>query len=298
MAYQSSIEELAEKIGKLIYEKEPKEFLEQLKKYGFLDVQEELKIKDLSTIIKIISKYNFPAGIFLSMNYTAKILLKSNEISSIYTENSTFSTCLKPDGKFFIFADIADFILKVEKEKIKIFSRENINLHKIPSLSFDLFAFSKREEEIEQNLLISNLSLSIYEFFSKLYFFIDCAICGMMEHTLELVQKYTAERIQGGKPIKDYFAIKEKIYRISEFLNIVSEIIDSLSENHEKINKKSFFLTGFAMRECPILISEAIQVFGGYGYMKDFKIEKLYREAETIKSLTEVYKLESFKTET
>jgi len=297
MAYQSSIEELAEKIGKSIYEKEPKEFSEQLKKYGFLDVQEELTIKDLSTIIKTISRYNFSAGVFISMNYAVKILLKSNEIPSISTENTTFSTCLKPNGKFFIFANIADFILEVEKEKTNIFSRENINLRKIPSLSFDLFTFSKKEYETEQNLHIRNLNISNYEFFSKLYFFIDCAICGMMEYALELVRKYAAERIQGGKPIKDYFAIKEKIYRISEFVNIVSEVIDNLSENQEKIHKKSFFLTGFVIRECPVLISEAIQVFGGYGYMKDFKVEKLYREAETIKSLTEIYKLESFKTE-
>jgi hypothetical protein len=297
MTYQNSVEESAEKIGKLIYEKEPKEFSEQLKKYRFLDVQEELEIKDLSTIIKTISRHNFPAGIFIAMNYATKIFLRSNEISSVPTENTTFSTCLKPDGKFFIFADIADFILEVEKEKIKIFPRENINLHKIPSLSFELFKISKKEEETKQNFHISNLNLSTYDFFSKLHFFIDCAICGMMKYALGLVQKYASERIQGRKPIKDYFAIKEKIYRISEFVNIISEVIDNLSENPEKIQSKSFFLTGFVIRECPILLSEAIQVFGGYGYMKDFKVEKLYREAETLRNLTEIYKLEFFKPE-
>ncbi|MDT7906484.1 MAG: acyl-CoA dehydrogenase family protein [Candidatus Calescibacterium sp.] len=297
MIYQSSIEELAEKIGRSIYEKEPHDFSEQLKKYGFLDVQEEFEIKDLSAIIKAISRYNFPAGIFIAMNYATKILLKSNKISSVPTENITFSTCLKPDGKFFIFADIADFIIEVEKEKIKMFSRENINLHKIPSLSFELFTISKKEDRAGQNLHLSNLNQSPYEFFSKLYFFIDCAICGMMEYALSLAQKYASERIQGGKPIKDYFAIKEKIYKISEFVNIVSEIIDNLSENPEKIHRKSFFITGFVLRESPILLSEAIQIFGGYGYMKDFKVEKLYREAETLRNLTEIYKLEFFKPE-
>jgi len=297
MIYQSSIEELAEKIGRSIYEKEPHDFSEQLKKYGFLDVQEEFEIKDLSAIIKTISRYNFPAGIFISMNYAAKILLKLNKISAVPTENITFSTCLKPDGKFFIFADIADFIIEVEKEKIKMFSRENINLHKIPSLSFELFTISKKEDRAGQNLHLSNLNQSPYEFFSKLYFFIDCAICGMMEYALSLVQKYASERIQGGKPIKDYFAIKEKIYKISEFVNIVSEIIDNLSENPEKIHRKSFFITGFVLRESPILLSEAIQIFGGYGYMKDFKVEKLYREAETLRNLTEIYKLEFFRAE-
>jgi hypothetical protein len=295
MIYQSSIEELAEKIGRSIYEKEPHDFSEQLKKYGFLDVQEEFEIKDLSAIIKAISRYNFPAGIFISMNYAAKIFLKSNKISSVPTENITFSTCLKSDGKFFIFADLADFILEVEKEKIKIFPRESINLHKIPSLSFEIFEISKKEDETWQNF--HNLNQSPYEFFSKLYFFIDCAICGMMEYALSLAQKYASERIQGGKPIKDYFAIKEKIYKISEFVNIVSEIIDNLSENPEKIHRKSFFITGFVLRESPILLSEAIQIFGGYGYMKDFKVEKLYREAETLRNLTEIYKLEFFKPE-
>jgi hypothetical protein len=295
MIYQSSIEELAEKIGRSIYEKEPHDFSEQLKKYGFLDVQEEFEIKDLSAIIKAISRYNFPAGIFIAMNYTAKIFLKSNKISSVPTENTIFSTSLKPNGKFFIFADLADFILEVEKEKIKMFSRENINLHKIPSLSFEIFEISKKEDETWQNF--HNLNQSPYEFFSKLYFFIDCAICGMMEYALSLVQKYASERIQGGKPIKDYFAIKEKIYKISEFVNIVSEIIDNLSENPEKIHRKSFFITGFVLRESPILLSEAIQIFGGYGYMKDFKVEKLYREAETLRNLTEIYKLELFKPE-
>jgi alkylation response protein AidB-like acyl-CoA dehydrogenase len=119
----------------------------------------------------------------------------------------------------------------------------------------------------------------------------------MMEYALDLVQKYASERIQGGKPIKDYFAIKEKICKISEFVNIVSEVIDNLSENPEKIHRKSFFITGFALRESTILLSEAIQIFGGYGYMKDFKVEKLYREAETLRNLTEIYKLEFFKPE-
>jgi hypothetical protein len=295
MIYQSSIEELAEKIGRSIYENEPRDFSEQLKKYGFLDVQEEFEIKDLSVIIKAISRYNFPAGIFIAMNYAAKIFLKSNKISSVHTENTIFSTSLKPDGKFFMFADLAGFILEVEKEKIKIFPRESINLHKIPSLSFEIFEISKKEDETWQNF--HNLNQSPYEFFSKLYFFIDCAICGMMEYALSLAQKYASERIQGGKPIKDYFAIKEKIYKISEFVNIVSEIIDNLSENPEKIRRKSFFITGFVLRESPILLSEAIQIFGGYGYMKDFKVEKLYREAETLRNLTEIYKLEFFKPE-
>jgi hypothetical protein len=295
MIYQSSIEELAEKIGRSIYENEPRDFSEQLKKYGFLDVQEEFEIKDLSAIIKAISRYNFPAGIFISMNYAAKIFLKSNKISSLPTENKIFSTCLKPNGKFFIFADLTDFIIGVEKEKIKIFPKESINLNKIPSLSFEIFEISKKEDETWQNF--HNLNQSPYEFFSKLYFFIDCAICGMMEYALSLVQKYASERIQGGKPIKDYFAIKEKIYKISEFVNIVSEIIDNLSENPEKIHRKSFFITGFVLRESPILLSEAIQIFGGYGYMKDFKVEKLYREAETLRNLTEIYKLEFFKPE-
>ena len=117
MPHRSSIEEPAEKIGKSIYEKEPGEFSEQLKKYGFLDVQEELEIKDLSAIVKTISRYNFPAGVFIAMNYTAKILLKSNQISSVPTENTIFSTSLKPDGKFFMFTDLADSVLEIEKEK-------------------------------------------------------------------------------------------------------------------------------------------------------------------------------------
>jgi len=295
MPHRSSIEEPAEKIGKSIYEKEPGEFSEQLKKYGFLDVQEELEIKDLSAIVKTISRYNFPAGVFIAMNYTAKILLKSNQISSVPTENTIFSTSLKPDGKFFMFTDLADSVLEIEKEKIKIFPRENINLNKVPSLSFELFTISKKGNDTWRNL--HNLNQSPYEFFSKLYFFIDCAICGMMEYALDLVQKYASERIQGGKPIKDYFAIKEKIYKISEFVNIVSEVIDNLSENPEKIHRKSFFITGFALRESAILLSEAIQIFGGYGYMKDFKVEKLYREAETLRNLTEIYKLELLKPE-
>lgn len=125
------------------------------------------------------------------------------------------------------------------------------------------------------------------------------ACMGAAKYGLELTLKYTKERRQFGKAIADFTATKEKLadmalriyaleslqYRTAGYLE---EALGSLYESadHELIAKR---LMEYAA-ECAVCkvygsetldftADEALQLHGGYGFIKEYKVEQMYRDS-------------------
>ena len=99
----------------------------------------------------------------------------------------------------------------------------------------------------------------------------------------EAAIKYSNERIQFGKPISSFQAISFKLAEIATEIEASELLIHKASyliNNSKPVTKISAMCKLFSSEVCVKVSSEAVQIFGGYGYIKDFPVEKFYRDSK------------------
>jgi alkylation response protein AidB-like acyl-CoA dehydrogenase len=106
---------------------------------------------------------------------------------------------------------------------------------------------------------------------------------GIAKGSYEAALKYSKERHQFGQPISQFQAIAFKLadmavkIEASELLTFQSA---DLKMRHLPMTKESAMAKYYASEVCVWAATEALQIFGGYGYTKDFPVEKFYRDSK------------------
>ena len=106
---------------------------------------------------------------------------------------------------------------------------------------------------------------------------------GIAKGALSAAVKYSKEREQFGQPISNFQGIAFKLadmateYEAAELLTFQAA---DLKNRGQKVTKESAFAKYFASEVAVRNSTEAIQIFGGYGYTKDFPVEKFYRDSK------------------
>jgi acyl-CoA dehydrogenase len=108
---------------------------------------------------------------------------------------------------------------------------------------------------------------------------------GLARAALEHSMEYAAQRQQFGKPIKDHQAIQfiladmAKDIQAARLLTYQSAwLLDDGQRNTLVSSYAKCFAADMAMR----VTTDAVQVYGGYGYIKEYPVEKLMRDAKLI----------------
>ncbi len=107
--------------------------------------------------------------------------------------------------------------------------------------------------------------------------------CGIAEGSLQASINYAKEREQFGKPIGYFQGIAFKIAEMATELEAAKSLTFNAGDlkNHgESVTKTSAMAKYYASEICVKAASEAVQIFGGYGYIKEFPVEKYYRDAK------------------
>ena len=102
---------------------------------------------------------------------------------------------------------------------------------------------------------------------------------GAYEHALE----YAKERIQFGKPIAHQQIISFKLADMATKLRASRFLVYSaaeLKENHEPYGMESAMAKQYASDICLEVVNDALQIFGGSGYLKGMEVERAYRDAK------------------
>lgn len=110
-----------------------------------------------------------------------------------------------------------------------------------------------------------------------------CIAVGIAQRGIDEAKKYTAERIQFGKAINANQAIQFKLADMDIQTEVARQMVANaltrmdmgLSYNRESAIAKCF-ASDIAMR----VAEDAIQLFGGYGYSREYPVEKLLRDAK------------------
>src|SRR6202008_2753625 len=107
--------------------------------------------------------------------------------------------------------------------------------------------------------------------------------CGIARGAYECSVKYAKERNQFGKPIAAFQAISFKLADMAtelEAAELLTFKAADLKNRGQKMTKEGAFAKYYASEVCVRVSNDAVEVFGGYGYTKDFPVEKFYRDSK------------------
>ena len=120
---------------------------------------------------------------------------------------------------------------------------------------------------------------------------------GIAKGAYKAALKYAKERHQFGQAIANFQAVNFKLAEMATEIEASELLIRKasyLKNNHLPMATEGAMAKYYASEVCVKVANDAVQVFGGYGYTKDFPVEKFYRDSKlcTIgEGTTEIQKL-------
>jgi alkylation response protein AidB-like acyl-CoA dehydrogenase len=106
---------------------------------------------------------------------------------------------------------------------------------------------------------------------------------GIAEGALEASIQYSKERHQFNKPINSFQGISFKLADMAtqvEAAKLLTFKAADLKNRGEKVTLAGAQAKYFASEVCVSVSNEAVQIFGGYGFTKDYPVEKYYRDSK------------------
>jgi acyl-CoA dehydrogenase len=109
---------------------------------------------------------------------------------------------------------------------------------------------------------------------------------GIIERCLELSLGYAKSRVQFGRPIGEFQLIQEKIARMEvarmNVQNLVFRHIELVSQGKQMTLAEASAMKLYSARAAMEVSLEAVQLFGGNGYMAEYQVEQLCRDAKVL----------------
>jgi butyryl-CoA dehydrogenase/short/branched chain acyl-CoA dehydrogenase len=112
---------------------------------------------------------------------------------------------------------------------------------------------------------------------------IGAQMVGVARGALEHAVRYAKERRQFGRPIADFQAVQFQLARMAtdvEAARVMTYNAARLKEAGKPFLKEAAMAKYFCSQVAERVASEALEVFGGYGYTKDYPVEKYLRDAK------------------
>jgi alkylation response protein AidB-like acyl-CoA dehydrogenase len=111
---------------------------------------------------------------------------------------------------------------------------------------------------------------------------------GIAQSALDEALKYSKERVQFGQPICNFQAIQFKLANMATQIEAARLLVYRaawLRQNKIRCSKEASMAKLFASEIANYVVNEAVQIHGGYGYMKEYAVERYFRDAR----VTEIY---------
>ena len=121
--------------------------------------------------------------------------------------------------------------------------------------------------------------------FDKTRSSVGAAAVGIAQAAMDYAIGYAKTRLQFGKPIALYQATQFKIAQMAMEIQAARHLVRHaawLTDQAKPCGKESAMAKCFASDVAMRVTTEALQIYGGYGYMKDYPIEKLMRDAKLL----------------
>src|SRR5213080_4789424 len=112
---------------------------------------------------------------------------------------------------------------------------------------------------------------------------IGAQMIGVAQGALNATIKYLGERKQFGKPLADFQAIQFQVAQAATEVEAARLMVYNaarLKDAGKDIAREGAMAKLFSSQVCERVTSLCVELFGGYGYTKDYPVEKFYRDAK------------------
>jgi alkylation response protein AidB-like acyl-CoA dehydrogenase len=106
---------------------------------------------------------------------------------------------------------------------------------------------------------------------------------GLAQGAYEAALRYSKQRKQFGRPISEFQAIQNKLADMATTIDaarLLTYRAGYLKDKGERVTKESAMAKLFASETAVRVADEALQIHGGYGFIKDYPVEKYYRDVK------------------
>ena len=115
---------------------------------------------------------------------------------------------------------------------------------------------------------------------------VACMALGIIESCLEKSVAYAKDREQFGRPIGEFQLVQDKLARMEvarlNVTNLVFRYIDMSTAGRSLTLAEASAMKLYSARTASEVAMEAVQLFGGNGYMAEFRVEQLARDAKVL----------------
>lgn len=112
---------------------------------------------------------------------------------------------------------------------------------------------------------------------------------GIAQGALDKAVEYAKERHQWGKPISSFqgiqFMLADMATQVEAARALTLQAARHIDSGAKNVSKESAMAKLFASDTAMKVTTDAVQIFGGYGYMKEYPVEKMMRDAK----ITQIY---------
>jgi alkylation response protein AidB-like acyl-CoA dehydrogenase len=193
---------------------------------------------------------------------------KTNVIGALFA--SCFTVLAKTNDESFVWLlvkkDSPGLEIKAEKAKT--------GLRVCP---VNEIVFNQTVIQQEDILLRSNTLSELHDYYKYVELSLASVAIGMAKQAYKLGFKYAMERYQGGKIICDHDTIKMMLADMALALESANSMNNS--------NTDAFLCSAYAVMVAEKICLDSIQIHGGYGYMKDYKVERILRDVKTLQAV-------------
>jgi alkylation response protein AidB-like acyl-CoA dehydrogenase len=112
---------------------------------------------------------------------------------------------------------------------------------------------------------------------------IGAQMIGLAQGALDHTVRYTKERRQFGKPISDFQGVQFQLARMAMDVEAARLLVYNaarLRDHGHPFLTEAAICKVFSSEVAERVTSQAINLFGGYGFVRDYPVEKLYRDAK------------------
>ena len=163
--------------------------------------------------------------------------------------------------------------------------------HKVPAVGRLLadVCTVKMENVVAEKLSVEkNVDLQ-RQIMTRVNQFIAAGLAGIAQSALDNSVRYANERKTFGKNISQHQSIGFMLADIAKNVSAARLLLykaAALTDNHVESYNESLASHSFASEIAMIAATDAVQIYGGYGYSKEYPVEKLMRDVKAYQTLT------------
>lgn len=180
----------------------------------------------------------------------------------------------------------------VEKEPGEKINHPNISGQPIPTIGYHgMRSYTLSFDECfvpEENMIGTEENKGFYQLMStyeSARIQTAARAVGVGQAAFEAALKYSRERIQFGQPICNFQAIRLKLSEMASRLEAARQLVYyacSMKDTHKRCDLEAGMAKVVAAEMVEYVTREGMQIFGGYGYSKEYPAERFWRDGRVI----------------